>query len=287
MMRCHGRVAFLIVALILSGCVDLTAVGNFAKESSQISANKAMLDDTDAQTEARAYAHTHNMADAESSLADPASAAFKDRLAVTNSALAALNSYMTVLAQLSAKNSASVSSNVSSMESSLKSLKVTDPTVKPALDATSALASILLNATIRQSVAALITNAAAPVRQITIYLADQAQTTSNTYTQAVRFNQQYWSDLTTQTPADKKFCATANLCEAVYALATHARNAASTELTAKAQAAAAAVIAFQKIGKDNDALAANVNNLNSDALVATLKADEPYLLSAIQALESL
>jgi hypothetical protein len=286
-MRYHGPAAITVIIIVLSGCADLTAVGNFAKESSLITSNKAMLDDTAAQTEARTYAHTHQMVQIESSLVDPSSKEFTDRLAVTKNALDALNAYMTVLGQLAAKGVPSVSPNVSTIESALTSLKVTDPVIKPSLDATTALANIVLDAIVRKDVAKLIKSSASSVDQVTMYLADQAQTAANTYTQAAAFNDKYWSDLTRQTDKDKEFCASAGLCTPLYVLATRARDSDDVELAAKAKAATAAVTAFQKIRADNAALVANADHLNADALIETLKADEPDLLTAIRNLQTL
>jgi hypothetical protein len=279
-MRHPGRVALVVTCFFLSGCVDLTAVGDFAKESSVISSNKAMLDDTAAQTEARKY-------DTANKFIDPTSKAFTDRLAITNHALDALNGYMTVLAQLSAGGVANVSSDFSAIGSALKSLKVTEPAVQPALNATSALVNILLDASVRSDVKKLITAAAAPVDQITAYLVDQAQTTSNTYTQAIAVNNKYWGDLTQQTDQDVKLCKSANICKLLDQLANRARAADYADLSAKAAAADAAVTAFKKIRSDNAALVANVDHLDSAALIAILKNDEPDLLTAIRNLKSL
>lgn len=286
----HLNVRIILVALCISqsGCVDLTTVGNFAKESSLISSNKAMLDDTAAQTTVRSYALKHPIAGVdEKSLVDPGSQAFKDHLVVTNQALAALNGYMTALTQLSGETSASVRSDAGKFDSALTSFKVTDPAAKPTVDASTALSGILLDGDVRKDVAALIAHSQPYVQQITAYLSDQAQITSNEYAQAISFNQQSWGDLMQQTKADRDFCANVSLCAPIYLLATRARDADDAELAAKAKAAAVAATAFKKIGKDNDALAANIDHLDSDALIAILKSDEPDLLTAISNLQSL
>jgi hypothetical protein len=278
-------VAFAIACFVLAGCADMTAVGDFAKESSVISSNKAMLDDTVAQTEARDYAKHANQTP--NAFADPKSKAFVDRLAVTNAALAALNAYMTVLAQLTGNDMANVSSNFSTIGSTLKSLHVTDPAVQSARNATSALVNILLDAAVRNDIKKLLTAAATPIDQITAYLADQAQTTSNTYNQAIAVNNKYWGDMTGQSAEDARFCKLANLCQTVYLLANRAHAADQADLTAKAAAADAAVVAFQKIRGDNAAMVANVDHLSDQGLIAILKNDEPYLLTAISSLKSL
>lgn len=264
---------------ILAGCVNLTPVSNFAKESSVIAANKAMLDDTPAQAEAHLYAPNNFI--------DPTSKTFTDRLAVTNKALAALDGYMSVLAQLSASGTANVSSDFSTIGSGLKSLGITDPTVQPAITATSTLTNIVLEAVVTKDVKTLITKAAGPIDQITSYLVDQAQTTSNTYNQAIAVNNHYWGDLTQQTKQDAQFCKTTNLCKTLYGLANRAHAADVADLNAKAAVADAAVTAFKKIRTDNAALVTNVNQLDAQALVVLLKADEPYLLAAINSLKAL
>jgi hypothetical protein len=192
-----------------------------------------------------------------------------------------------VLAQLSANDVANVGSDFTSIGSGLKSLQVTDSKVQSGLNATSALVQLLIDSKVRSDIKKLITAAAQPVDQITLYLADQAQTTGNTYTQAIAVNNLYWGDLTQQRPEDQKFCAVANLCNPVYVLATRARDAGNADLTAKQAAAAAAVTAIQKIHNDNAVLVANVEHLDAKALVDTLKGDEPDLLTAIRNLRSL
>jgi hypothetical protein len=284
-MRCSYRIGLTIACFILSGCsVNLSAVGDFAKEGSLISSNKAMLNDTAAQTEVREYDDQNNIA---SNFIDPTSKAFTDRLAVTNYALEALNGYMTVLAQFSANGVATVSSDFSTIGTAFKSLNVTDPKVQQGLDATSALTNILLDAAIRNDIKKLIIDSAAPVDQITAYLIDQAQTTSNTYNQAIAVNNKYWGDLTHQTSEDVKFCGQVNLCKPVYVLTNRARITDEADLSAKAAAAAAAVTAFQKIRRDNAALVNNVDHLDDAALVEILKNDEPDLLTAIRNLKTL
>jgi hypothetical protein len=277
-MRHCNRLLFVILSFSIAGCVDLTAVNDFAKESSLITANKAMLDDTDAQTEARKY---------NSSYVDPTSKAFTDRLVVTNHALDALNAYMTVLAQLSANDVANVSSDFSAMGTGLKDLHVTEPTVQSGLNAASALTNMLLDAAVRTDIKKLLTAGAQPVADITTYLIDQAQTTENTYNQAIAVNNQYWGDLTKQTRTDEQFCKTANVCSAVYLLATRARDGDSKVLSAKAAAAGAAVKALRKIRADNAALVEHVDHLDAKAVVQLLKNDEPDLMTAIRNLRTL
>jgi uncharacterized protein YutE (UPF0331/DUF86 family) len=274
----------LALCAALSGCVNLSAVGDFAKESSVISANKALLDDTDAQTEAREYALALNLPN---SFADPASKEFTDRLAVTAHALTALNAYMTVLAQLSAKDVANVSSEVSTIGTALKSLNVTDPKLQPGLNAATSLANILLNEVIRKDVKKLIDSAAAPVDDIANYLVDQAQTTSNTYNQAIAVSNRYWGSLTAPSKGDSELCRTANLCKTVSVLANRARDADNKNLSAKAAAADTATAAFKKIRNDNAALVKNTDHLDDKALIAMLKSDEPDLQAAIRTLKSL
>lgn len=281
-MRFENILAFAL-CLALSGCANLSAVGDFAKESSVISANKALLDDTDAQTEAREYALALNLPNG---FVDPASKEFTDRLAVTNQALAALNAYMTVLAQLSAKDVANVSSEVSTIGTALTSLNATDPKLQPALSAASALTNILLNGVIRKDIKKLIDSAAAPVDDIAGYLVDQAQTTSNTYNQAIAVSNRYWGSLTTPSKGESEFCRTANLCKVVDVLANRARDADIKNLSAKAAAADSASAAFKKIRSDNAALVKNTDHLDDKALIAMLKNDEPDLQAAIRTLKS-
>jgi hypothetical protein len=277
-MRHRIPLLFLGISLVISGCVNLTAVNDFAKEGSVIAANKAMLDDTDAQTEARKY---------DPSYEDPASKDFVDRLAVTNHALDALNGYMTVLAQLSANDVANVSSDFSTIGTGLKDLHVTSSAVQSGLNATSALTNLLLDAAVRGDIKKLLTASGQPIADITGYLIDQAQTTANTYSQAIAVNNKYWGDLTKQGDSDKEFCKSANLCAAVYVLATQARDVDSQSLSAKASAAEAAVAAFRKIRTDNAALVEHVDHLDDQAVIQILKNDEPDLLTAIRNLRSL
>ncbi len=274
----------LTLGVVSSGCVNLTAVGDFAKECSLISSNKAYLDDTDAQNEAREYDNAHHIEDR---FIDPASKPFTDRLAVTAHALNALNEYMNILAQLSANDAPNVSSDLSPKAATLKSLKVTDPAAQAGLNAAQSLTGILLDGAVRHDVKALIKAAAAPVDEIAMYLTAQAQTTSNTYTQAIAVNNQYWNELTVQSAEDVKLCKSANLCKSIYRLANRARDEDNAKLSAKAAAADAAVNAFKKIRTDNAALVANLDTLSGKTVVAILKRDEPDLLTAVRNVKSL
>jgi hypothetical protein len=277
------RVSFRIssiffAAVLVTGCVDLSAVNDFAKESTVLSSDKGMLDDTAAQTQARSY---------DSTLLDPKSKEFTDRLAITNQALVALNGYMTVLAQLSANGTPSVSAQISTIDTALKSLNVSDSKLQPSMNAVGALANVLLATAVRSDIRKLVKAAAQPVDQITAYLVDQAQTTSNTYNQAIAGNNRYWGQLTAQTAQDKHFCSTSSICNAVYALVAEARDSEAASLSAKAASADAAAAAFNKIRRDNAALVTDVAHLNSKDLVATLKSDEPELVTAIRNVRSL
>jgi O6-methylguanine-DNA--protein-cysteine methyltransferase len=280
------RAQFLVLALsaALSGCANLSAVGNFAQESSLISANQALLDDTDAQAQAREYGAALHAAD---DFGDPASKAFTDRLSVTHQASSALQAYMTVLAQLSAGDTASVSTEVASISTAVGALNPGDPSLKPRMDAAASLSNLLLNGLVRKDLRQLIQSAAAPVDIITLYLADQAQITSNTYSQAIAVSNRYWGSLTTQSTQDIELCRSANLCKAVYALAGRARASDNADLAAKAAAADAAATAFKKIRSDHAALAAHTAHLDEKELIAQLKTDEPSLLAAIQSVHSL
>lgn len=267
-MRLHRLASIVACLFALSGCLNLTAVNEFAKQSSQITDNKAMLDDTEAQSLARRYG---------GNVLDPSSKEFTDRLAVTSACLDVLNAYMTVLAQLSGGSVGNVSSEFSKIGDGLTALKVTDPKVQTALTAASALTNLLLQNVVRNDIRRLIVSSASQVDEITAYLVAQAQTTSNTYNQAIAFNNRYWSDLYTQSSPDS----------VTRELANRARKADITSLNAKAAAADAAAIAFQKIRTDNAALVANADRLDAKSLVEQLKADEPYLMAAIKALKSL
>lgn len=266
-MRLYRLIGTFACLLVLSACVSLTAVNDFAKESSIITANKAMLDDTEALRLARRY---------NPNITDPESKAFTDRLAVTHACLDVMNAYMTVLAQLSGGGVGNVSSEFSKIGQGLTALQVTDPRVQATVAAAGALSNILLDAVIRNSIKRLLVESARPVDEIMVYLVAQAQTTANTYNQAIAFNNQYWSDLFSRSAADG----------VTSELGNRARRSDIAQLKIKAAAADAAVVAFQKIRADNAALAANADRLDAKALIEQLKANEPYLMSAINAMKS-
>lgn len=272
-----------VVTLALSGCVSLTAVSDFAQESSVISANKAALDDTVAQTQAYRFFQSHPAYQQEipewRSLADPASADFKARQQVTSAALDVLNSYMTLLAKLSAKDEASVSSGIAGIEAGLKQLNVADPKVKAGLDATAALANIILDAKVRGDVKRLVTASDPQIEQITRYLASSGEVAAIAYDLNIRINSAFWLDAT-------RHCVGEN-CGPIVELEARAWHADNAELSTKAKAAKAAANAFNKIGADHAALARHASDLNAKALQEQLKLDEPLLLSAIQNLRSL
>lgn len=267
-MRFYRLIGTVACLLVLSGCLSLTAVNDFAKQSSLITANKAMMDDTEAQSLARRY---------NGNVLDPSSKEFTDRLAVTYACLDVLNAYMTVLAQLSGGSVGNVSSEFSKIGDGLTALKVTDPKVQTALTAASALTNLLLQNVVRSDIRRLIVSSASQVDKITEYLVAQAQTTSNTYNLAIAFNNRYWNDMYNRSTPDS----------VTRELANRARKADIATLNAKAAAADAAIVAFQKIRADNAALVANADRLDAKSLVEQLKADEPYLMAAINALKSL
>ncbi len=266
---------------MLSGCgVNLSAVNDFAKEGRLISSHKALLDDTEVQTQLWDLSH-------HTGPVDPESKEFKDTQAVTQAALKALNGYMKVLSQLSAKDVANVSSDFTTIDSDLTTLNVTNPKVRSGLEASGELAGILLDAAVRSDLKKLIVKAAEPVAQITTYLADQAQITHNVCIQAVAANHEYWAGLTNQTPADREFCSQHTICKPLYALANRALVTEDKDLNAKATAAETAAKAFQNIHDDNAALVSNVDHLDAKALTEILTNDEPYLISAINNLNVL
>ena len=251
----------------LTGCLSLTAVNDFAKESSVITANKAMLDDTDAQTIANRY---------DRNVLSPDSDDFKNRLAVTGACLEVLNGYMTVLAQLSGGSVSNVSSEFSKIGEGLNALNV-DPTYQAIVAAVGALTNVVLDAVVQRDLKKLIGDSKEPVDAILAYLVAQAETTRNTYVQAVAFNNKYWGDLFDTSRVDP----------IVKELGNRAHRADIASLKAKTAAADAAVVAFKKIRADNAALAANASRLDAKALIEQLKADEPYLMAAINALKAL
>jgi hypothetical protein len=266
---------------LLSGCVNLSAVADFAQESSLLTANQAMLDDSAAQATAHLY---------DRSVEDPDSDAFKAHLIVTRNALAALNAYMNVLTRLTDRGQRTMDPETTKIEGDLALLNVADPKVKAGFDAASALAGILLDGVIRRQVAKLAPASAASIETITLYLADQAQVTANTYSQGANFSTGYWTGLKVRSGQDVKFCQETRLCDAVDALATRTMIADREQLKAKSRAAAAAAEAFRKIGKDHQALVDALKThkkLDDKGLIELLKADEPLLKAAIQNLKAL
>ena len=275
-MRCLGGIMLAACCMALTGCVDLTAVADFAKESSVITANEAQLNDSAAL--ALLYANGNKSA------LDPNSQQYKDEVTLTQKALTALNSYMGVLAQLSASDLPSVSSETKAIGTDLANLKVSGPEATAALNATTSLTNLLLSALQQRDIKTLVVKAKDPVDTILTYLIAKATLANVNYNGAITLSNEYWSSMVNPTDSDKVFCPKSGLCQPVYVLATRARNADASDLDAKAKAAKNAAAAFTKIKADNDALAQSADHLNAQALIDALKMDEPDLLTVIHSL---
>ena len=279
-----ARAIFILAAaaVTLTGCIDLTPVGNFAKESSTL-AGATTLDASDALVEVRTAAKSAGLDPDQGAypVPDPVSSSFKQQQAVTAAASKALSAYMAKLAELSSKSTTSMGADISSISTSLGSLHVADAHAQAALSASQSLANLLTGAAVKYTTRTLILAAAKPVDEITLYLADQAKVLSDDYRNADNLSQDAWSRLRASAGPDVKNCQGSNLCPLVYRLAYRAAADDSVTLRTKAASALQAEVAFEKVRKDHQTLVDNVDHLTAEQVVDELRADEPYIQTAI------
>jgi hypothetical protein len=274
------RVLVLAVVSIVcvTGCVDLKAVGTFARESSAIARNSSAISATFPQTVAYGY---------DKSYLSPNSKEFKGNEAITIAALKALDGYMTTLGQISANGVTNVDPEFAKIAAGVKSLKASNAHAQAVITEVGSLFNIVLNAKIHNDVKRLILSSAVPVDKIAMYLVDQSQITVNTYAHAISATNAHWLKLTEVTSQDARLCKNSNICKTVYALAEARWRSQLSLLTRKQAAAQAAELAFIKIGADNASLVKNVNHLGAKSVIKALEADEPDLRNAIQSARTL
>lgn len=281
--------AFAVAGLVyLTACVDTTAVKNFANESSVISSDAAVINGSDtAFAAAKPYLVSSEMKNKypDALSLGPGTPEFEEAKKLAGPAAKVLQQYMQALAALAGSTTVTTSSDVSGIAASLKTLGVTSSKVTPALDATSQLANLLVAGYTQATLKEIVDRANPDVQTITKFLAAFAQQNATLYDKARIISGDYWQDLVKDCESVKSHPPVG--CRATVALAVdvHARDEAI--LRQEIDAADAAAAAFQKIGADHQAIFDSAGKFDSAQLLATLKADEPVLLSAIQDLPKL
>jgi hypothetical protein len=189
--------AFVASALLaLGGCVNLSAVSDFAKLGSDVTSSSAAIDSyPDA---ARALVRT----------ASPGTIAARRRQAakaveetkVADLGMKTLSLYLSTLAKLADDKAADIKSSTSSIAASLKSLNLVRPGISGPATVLIDLIGGSLDAWRRQAVSNLIDAANTDVQKLGLALADFAHETAQTYERATLQTNAYYDDMHEKTP---------------------------------------------------------------------------------------
>lgn len=278
----RGILAIAASSISLAGCVNMAAVGDFAKSSEVVASNSQLLDAGPVQSQTLQIARDAALPASETSvLEDPNSQEFEDQQAVTVAAGKALAAYMKALNDLTSLNTTKPGSDISSISASLTKLKVADAQTASALSATQALVNLLTSHTVQLKTRTLILNSADAVDQITSYLAAQAQQVAIKYDTSSHIDVDAWTHLMVSAESNPEKCRASGACQSLNRLTRRVIQADQANFAAKAAAARAASTAFQKIQQDNRLLATNVHHLTAKDVTAQLQADAPDLETAI------
>jgi hypothetical protein len=257
---------------LLAGCTDLPAVQNFASTASTISLNEPVFSGWP-----DAYQRMTNLAGsgvvraydpkAEQSFVAETSQDTADARLATQAARM-LGLYLQALAQLAGGATPDVGKQASAIQSSIETGGIANPEVATATRAL----SLLLNSSQNATVGIIVERANGPVQTITTYLAATADAIRLAYKRAMLASDQYWTSIGVR--AGNPYIRLLVLQRAM--------TDDDTYYSEQMSRAAAAKVAFTKIGADHAALAGNANDLAG--AYATLAADQPLLQSALAAI---
>jgi hypothetical protein len=282
-------IGFAVVGLIgLSGCVDTTAIKNFANESSVISSDTAVIDGSDVAFAAvKQYVNAPEMSETYPDVlrSGPGTPEFDESKKVATLAAKVLQKYMEVLGKLAGETSVTGGGDVSGIAASLKTFGVTSPKVTPTLDATAKLANLLTAEYVRAELKEVVEQSNPYVQEITAFLARFARQNATLYDKARIVSGVYWQSKVKGCEIVKGNSPVG--CDAIIALATDVHAHDEAVFNQQIDPADAAAAAFEKIGADHQAIVDSAGNFNSTRLLDVLKTDEPVLVGAIRQLSKL
>lgn len=272
----------MLPALLLAGCVDLSAVSNFAKTSSQITASEPVISGWSASfDEAHQVAlspELRHVVPHQARTLEVARAQAQKYAPMAQKAAQTLALYMQALAQLSDSKLPNLSSQATMLDASLQALKI-EKTNGAGLEAKGAAGSLLQLLSIpidfwrQYTVRELILRADNDVQILAEFLSVTADTVETAEAAAGQTVARYY-----------QVSARSTHDAGVRALLRNVlweHQAAMTASRAKAHQAAQA---FATIGKDHAALARNANRLSGVAVQSTLATDAPLLQAALKVL---
>jgi hypothetical protein len=277
-------IAFVANALLVSACVDLTAVHEFANTGSQIAANASVISD---------WKDTYNVAhqaalSPELHKSDPELVRIleenKERLEqytpLAGTASHTLSLYLQTLALLADDKLPDVSSQAKSIDNSLVALKVESTNTKGLAAKGSAqailqLLEIPLDLWRQYKLKDIILKSDKDVQILTRFLSDAADEINTLDKNAGEILTKYYevSSLNTRDSG-------------VRALLRRTVWEEDESTTTSRQQAAKAAAAFTTIGKDHAALAKSADDLSGSAVKTTLANDAPLLEAALKVISS-
>jgi hypothetical protein len=185
-----------LVALSLVGCADLSAIGDFAKMSSDVTANTTVMDTYPLAT--KEGVRTASPAGRADAIARDAKAAGRAKLA--QQGMKTLSLYMTTLAALADAKLLDPATPAKSIEASLQSLSLVDKSMAdPATAVIKLLIGIPLDAWRRSTLSDLIHKANEPVQTLGNKLADFAAEISLQYQSDINTAEGFYNRLQNQT----------------------------------------------------------------------------------------
>lgn len=266
----RATLPILLLMLALGACTNLTAVSDFAKLGSNVTASSAAIDSypTAASEQAR-------MAPVATSAARKAQAAKAvDQTKAADLGMQTLSLYLSTLAQLADDKLVDVQASATGIGGSLKTLGVLNAAVaEPASAVIDLLVTAPLDAWRRQAVANLIEQANQPVQKLGTALADFAKVTALTYDQDIAQANIYYRGLGARSHDP-----------AIRALLDEWRMAHTADYAKTRDQALAAETALRKIVQGQAELQAHKNALTGAELKALLAQYQGEILTAAKLL---
>ena len=272
------RRLLVLFLLVTSACANLSAVRDFAKTSSSITANEPVISgwphiyDT-AQLLAASPQMTASAPDLKTKLKEEAKAANAD-VPLALEAGKTLGLYMNILAALADDKLPDVSDQASSISSSLNTLGAVNSNAEDATAGLLKLIGISLDAWRQRAIRDLVKDSDKDVQTIAKFLAATANAVQKADKFAKSVTDQYWE-------------ATGALSKdpGIQALLLRAERSDDQSYATRIAQADAAQAAFQKIAADHAMLATHADSLSGDDVRNALASDVPVLLSALRIFE--
>jgi hypothetical protein len=262
----------LAVTLFVPGCVDLSAVRDFAKTSSAVSANEPVISGwpTNYDAAIKLAATPGLPPDLKTRLQEDAAAAKQDApLAIQ--AAKALSLYFDVLGKLADDKLPDVSSDATAIATAIGKLDTGDKAAKGATSTLVDLIGVALDAWRKIAVRDLVIQSDPSIQVITAYLATVSLSVQKADKFAERVTDQYWE---TEGARSRD--------PAVQGLVLKQERTDDADYATRIAQADAAAAAFKKIGTDHALLARNASRLSAQDIQTTLSNDLPTLLNALK-----